>query len=197
MGSTQIPYRHFLLFPLFLILAALYSQVSAFTTDFPILDRPTEFLSEERVFQIFQEWKQKHGKFYKNEKEEEMRLEIFKTNVKYIVGKNSKRKPDSDHLVGLTKFADMSNEEFRQVHTSKIKIPFDKRKTIQMKNVEKKPTPVYCDAPPSRDWRKYGAVTEVKDQHLCGKLAYVLLTFQINHVSNSQILSFLSISQLT
>ncbi|XP_075091071.1 cysteine protease XCP2 isoform X1 [Nicotiana tabacum] len=133
-----------------------------------LLSLPNELLSEERIFQLFQEWKQKQGKVYKNEKEEEMRLEKFRRNVKYIVEKNSKRKSDSDHLVGLTNFADMSNEEFRQVHTSKIKIPFDKRKTIQMKNVEKKPTPVYCDAPPSRDWRKHGAVTEVKNQDLCG-----------------------------
>ncbi|MCE5165951.1 hypothetical protein HAX54_013387 [Datura stramonium] len=156
------------LFPLFLIFAALSSQVSAFTTDFPILDRPTEFLSDEKVSQLFQEWKQKHGKVYKDEKEEEMRLESFKGNVKYIVEKNSKRKSDSDHLVGLTKFADMSNEEFRHVHTSKIKIPFNKKKTIQMNNVEKKPTPASCDVPPSKDWRKHGAVTEVKDQGQCG-----------------------------
>ncbi|NP_001312881.1 low-temperature-induced cysteine proteinase-like precursor [Nicotiana tabacum] len=168
MGSIQIPYRHFLLLPLFLILAALYSQVSAFTTDFPILDRPTEFLSEERVFQLFQEWKQRHGKVYKNEKEEEMRLDKFKRNVKYIVEKNSKKKSDSDHFVGLTKFADMSNEEFRQVHTSNIKIPFNKRKTIQMRSVERKPSTASCDVPPSKDWRKHGAVTEVKNQDQCG-----------------------------
>ncbi|MCD7446197.1 hypothetical protein HAX54_045254 [Datura stramonium] len=85
------------------IFAALSSQVSAFTTGFPILDRPTEFLSDEKVSQLFQEWKQKHGKVYKDEKEEEMRLESFKGNVEDIVEKNSKRKSDPDHLVGLRK----------------------------------------------------------------------------------------------
>ncbi|KAG5622383.1 hypothetical protein H5410_007601 [Solanum commersonii] len=94
MGNTQKFHLFLLLsFPLFLILAALSSQVSAFTTDFPeLIDKPQELLSEERVFQLFQEWKQKHGKIYKNEKEEEMRLENFKRNVKYIVDKNSKRR---------------------------------------------------------------------------------------------------------
>ncbi|PHT30428.1 hypothetical protein CQW23_30022 [Capsicum baccatum] len=169
MGSKLRPSIFLLLFPFFLIFAALSSQVSAFTTDFPVLDRPTEPLSHEKVSQLFQEWKQQHGKVYKNEKEEEMRLENFKGNVRYIVEKNSKRKSDSDHLVGLTKFADMSNEEFIQVHTSKIKIPFDKKKTIQMKNVEKKITTIAsCDVPLSKDWRKHGAVTEVKDQGQCG-----------------------------
>ncbi|KAJ8545438.1 hypothetical protein K7X08_018021 [Anisodus acutangulus] len=168
MGSKQSHLLFLFLLPLFLIFVALSSQVSAFATEFPILDRPNEFISEQRIFQLFQEWKQKHGKVYNNEKEEEMRLENFKRNVKYIVENNSKRNSNSDHLVGLTKFADMSNEEFRQVHTSKIKIPFNKKKTIQMKNVEKTTTSISCDAPPSRDWRKHGAVTEVKDQGQCG-----------------------------
>jgi len=173
MRSKQSPPLFLFLFPLFLIFVALSSQVSSFTTDFPMLDRPTEPLSEERVFQLFQEWKQKHGKVYKKEKEEEVKLENFKRNVKYIVEKNSKRKSDSDYLVGLTKFADMSNEEFRQVHTSKITIPFNKRKTIQMKKVGQKPTPFSCDAPPSMDWRKHGAVTKVKDQGECGNFTLV------------------------
>ncbi|CAN4084216.1 unnamed protein product [Withania somnifera] len=168
MGSKHNPSLFLSLFPVFLIFAALSSQVSTFTTDFPILDRPTEFLSDEKVFQLFQEWKQKLGKVYKNEEEEEMRLENFKRNVKYIIKKNSKRKSDSDHLVGLTIFTDMSNEEFSQVYTSKIKIPFNKNKTIQMKNVGKKSTTASCDAPPSWDWRKYRAVTEVKSQGHCG-----------------------------
>ncbi|MCD7459697.1 hypothetical protein HAX54_041654 [Datura stramonium] len=166
MRNTQETY---LLLFLFLILAALSSQVDCFSSDFSILEGPNdEFISDESVFQLFQEWKQKHGKVYKNEKEEEMRLEKFRRNVKYIVEKNSKRKSASDYLVGLTIFADMSNEEFREIHGSKIKIPFNKRKIIQMKNVEKKPTPISCDAPSWRDWRKHGAVTEVKNQDQCG-----------------------------
>ncbi|KAL3377097.1 hypothetical protein AABB24_003489 [Solanum stoloniferum] len=158
----------YLLFFLFLILAALSSQVYSISSDFSILDRSNDFISDESVFQLFQEWKQKHGKVYKDEKEEEMRLEKFRWNVKYIVEKNSERKSASEHFVGLTNFADMSNEEFREVHGSKIKIPFNKRKIIQMKNVEEKPTSISCDAPRSRDWRKHGAVTEVKNQELCG-----------------------------
>ncbi|KAK6797377.1 hypothetical protein RDI58_005079 [Solanum bulbocastanum] len=158
----------YLLFSLFIILAALSSQVYSISSDFSILDRSNEFISDESVFQLFQQWKQKHGKVYKDEKEEEMRLEKFRWNVKYIVEKNSERKSASEHFVGLTNFADMSNEEFREVHGSKIKIPFNKRKIIQMKNVEEKPTSISCDAPPSRDWRKHRAVTEVKNQQLCG-----------------------------
>ncbi|KAM3284940.1 hypothetical protein P3S67_023739 [Capsicum chacoense] len=88
-----------------------------------------------------------------------MKLENFKRNVKYIVEKNSKRKSEAFHLVGLNNFADMSNEEFRQVHSSKMKMPFNKKKTVSANS---------CDAPPSKDWRKHGVVTEVKDQGGCG-----------------------------
>ncbi|KAM3251334.1 hypothetical protein P3L10_005404 [Capsicum annuum] len=57
------PNFHLLLkFPLFLILAALSSQVYSFSSGFQELDKPQELLLEERVFQLFQEWKQKHGK---------------------------------------------------------------------------------------------------------------------------------------
>ncbi|CAN4105599.1 unnamed protein product [Withania somnifera] len=153
---------------LFLILAAISSQVYCFSSGFSILDIPDEFISDEGVFQLFQEWKQKHGKVYKDEKEEEMRLEKFGRNVEYIVEQNSNRKSASEHFVGLTNFADMSNEEFQEVHGSKLKIPFNKREIIQMKNVETKSTPISCDAPRTWDWREHGAVTEVKDQELCG-----------------------------
>ncbi|PHT90416.1 hypothetical protein T459_05529 [Capsicum annuum] len=88
-----------------------------------------------------------------------MKLENFKRNVKYIVEKNSKRKSEAFHLVGLNNFADMSNEEFRQVHSSKMKMPFNKKKKTVSANS--------CDAP-SKDWRKHGVVTEVKDQGGCG-----------------------------
>lgn len=175
----------YLLLFLFLILAALSSQVYSISSEFSILDRSNEFISDERVFQLFQEWKQKHGKIYQDEKEEEMRLEKFRWNVKYIVEKNSQMKSASDYFVGLTNFADMSNEEFREVHGSKLKIPFNKRKIIQMKNVEEKTTPISCDSPRSRDWRKLGAVTEVKNQELCGKLTHLLLSFSIYHLTNS------------
>ncbi|CAN4105602.1 unnamed protein product [Withania somnifera] len=89
-----------------------------------------------------------------------MKLENFNRNVKYIVEKNSNRKSDSDHLVGLNNFADMSNEEFRQVHTSNIKMPSNKQSNTISANS--------CNASPSKDWRKHGVVSEVKDQGGCG-----------------------------
>lgn len=84
-GKKQKSHLFLLLsFPFLLILSALSSQVSSFTTDFPILDRPTEPLPEERVFQ---QWKQKHAKIYKNEKEEEMRHIVTLSHI-HTIGVN-------------------------------------------------------------------------------------------------------------
>ncbi|MCD7446201.1 hypothetical protein HAX54_045258 [Datura stramonium] len=130
-----------------------------------LFDRPNEFFPDGIVFKLFQDWKEKHGKSYNHVKEEKMRLEIFKSNVKYIMEKNSKRKSDSEQLVGLTIFADMSNEEFREVYSSKMKIPFNKKNTILMR---KSSMTSSCDAPPALDWRKHGVVTEVNNQGNCG-----------------------------
>ncbi|XP_002533962.2 low-temperature-induced cysteine proteinase [Ricinus communis] len=126
-----------------------------------------ELLSEERVKELFQQWKEKHRKVYKHVEEAEKRLENFRRNLKYVVEKNQKKKNlGSAHTVGLNKFADMSNVEFRQKYLSKVKKPIKKRNnnlmTSRQRNLQS------CVAPSSLDWRKKGVVTPVKDQGDCG-----------------------------
>jgi C1A family cysteine protease len=75
--------------------------------------------------------------------------------------------------VGLNKFADLSNEEFKELYLSKVKKPINiKRSTARdwrQRNLQT------CDAPSSLDWRKKGVVTAVKDQGDCGKFRRLLL----------------------
>jgi len=129
-----------------------------------------KFPSEEGVVELFQRWKEEHLKFYNHPEEAKLRLENFKRNLKYIVEKNAKRNYPYGHRLGLNRFADMSNEEFKHKFISKIKKPFSKRNGLPVNDDS-------CeDAPYTLDWRKKGVVTGVKDQGNCGKLLYTLYT---------------------
>ncbi|KAK7332047.1 hypothetical protein VNO80_28794 [Phaseolus coccineus] len=121
-----------------------------------------KFPSEEGVVELFQRWKEEHLKFYNHPEEAKLRLENFKRNLKYIVEKNAKRNYPYGHRVGLNRFADMSNEEFKHKFISKIKKPFSKRNGLPVNDDS-------CEeAPYTLDWRKKGVVTGVKDQGNCG-----------------------------
>lgn len=153
-------FQKFQLVILFLILASaasLPSEYSVVGHDF------NEFVSEERVLELFQRWKDKHGKAYTHTGEAERRFKNFKNNLEYIV---EKKNNPSGHVVGLNKFADMSNEEFRETYLKKIQKPTSKAFGNAKSNSHK--TVQSCEAPSSLDWRKRGIVTPVKDQGSCG-----------------------------
>ncbi|XP_022724094.1 low-temperature-induced cysteine proteinase-like [Durio zibethinus] len=150
-----------------LILASLKCLSSSPPSEYSMVEHELNaFLSEERVVEMFQQWKEKHGKIYQHAEEAEKRFENFKRNLKYILERNEKRKSaKGEHRVGLNKFADMSNEEFRKAYLSNVKRPFNKRSTLS-RNIGRKVKS--CDPPSSLDWRNYGIVTGVKDQGSCG-----------------------------
>ncbi|KAI3872828.1 hypothetical protein MKX03_019031 [Papaver bracteatum] len=121
--------------------------------------------TEERLVEIFEKWREKHGKVYKHEEEKEMRLKSFKKNLNYIMERNRKNKKSDigQHEVGLNVFADMTNEEFRQTYLPSSKL-------ISKRTKENNPDSgmTNCDAPAFMDWRKKGVVTPVKNQRQCG-----------------------------
>ncbi|XP_057740852.1 low-temperature-induced cysteine proteinase-like [Arachis stenosperma] len=123
-----------------------------------------KFPSEERVVELFEKWKQEHKKSYTHQEEATLRLENFKRNLRYIVEKNAMQNQNSPegHRLGLNRFADMSNEEFKNKYISKVKQPLNKRLTNSFKDYSCENTPY------SLDWRKKGVVTSVKDQGDCG-----------------------------
>ncbi|CAM8994811.1 unnamed protein product [Rhodiola kirilowii] len=128
----------------------------------------TELRSDDKARELFQKWKQHHGKIYKHSDDAEKRFAIFRSNLKYIVEKNSNRWSSSGHVVGLNKFADLSNEEFKEKYTSKVKRPASKVRGDSISRRSMVSKMHSCKAPSSLDWRKYGAVTGVKDQGDCG-----------------------------
>lgn len=128
-----------------------------------------EFASEERVVELFQRWMEKHNKVYKHAEEMQKRFTSFKRNLRYIIGRNSDKGSKKAHSVGLNRFADLSNEEFKEMYFSKVKKPINKmsaasgsRRSMEARKMES------CDAPSSLDWRNSGIVTGVKDQGSCG-----------------------------
>ncbi|KMT04416.1 hypothetical protein BVRB_8g180920 [Beta vulgaris subsp. vulgaris] len=126
---------------------------------------PEEIQSENRVMELFQQWRNnyKHTKSYEYKKEELKRFDNFKRNLKYVFEKNENR---AGFTVGLNRFSDLSNEEFRKMYLGKIKIKnpvrLSKRKHTRMSSL------LGCDAPSFLDWREKGVVTQVKDQGVCG-----------------------------
>ncbi|XP_050225567.1 cysteine protease XCP1-like [Mercurialis annua] len=163
--------QNFNFFLIFLLITPLICFSFNLPSEYSIVgSNLNELLSEERVNDLFQQWREKHRKVYKNAEESENMLQHFKRNLNYVIEMNQKMKNSgsgSGFTVGLNKFADMSNEEFRGKYLSKIKRPIKKLKnnllmTSRQRNLQA------CDAPLSLDWRKKGAVTPVKDQGDCG-----------------------------
>lgn len=130
-------------------------------TKYSILsDDPDNF--EKETFKHFQVWKKKNGREYSSYEEEVKRYEIFKSNLKYIREKNSKRNSVNEYRLGLNKFSDLSYEEFSNIYLRVKEDPIIKG---NHKEVDES-----CEnAPTSWNWVDEGAVTEVKNQQKCGK----------------------------
>jgi len=105
------------------------------------------------------EWdkfKTKYGKLYASA-EENVRFNIFKQN--FIKAKRmSARDPHATY--GVTKFSDLTSEEFKSIYLMNVTRPFVAAPTAKVTPVPNLPT--------SFDWSSKGAVTPVKNQGQCG-----------------------------
>lgn len=170
MGSQKIQ-----LALIFFIWASLTCLCFSLPSEYSILGHELEDVrSEERVVELFQQWRHKHGRVYKHAEEVEKRLDNFRMNLKYIIEKNERtRVSPKAHRLGLNRFADMSNEEFREVYMSKVKKPFSEKSNTLMSSKRQQKLRSCDDAPSALDWRTKGVVTGVKDQGSCGKLFFL------------------------
>ncbi|KAL6594112.1 hypothetical protein ACP70R_049013 [Stipagrostis hirtigluma subsp. patula] len=70
--------------------------------------------SEQEARRMFVEWMAKHGKTYGSIGEEERRYAVFKDNLRLIDEENAAAvAAHSSSRLGLTVFADLTDEEFR------------------------------------------------------------------------------------
>lgn len=144
MAST---FNSMLITAAFLLLAMLASQATA------------RKLDEVSMTEKHEQWMAQHGRVYKDEAEKAKRFKIFKETVEYIEAFN--KAGNKSYVLGINQFADMTNEEFLSTSTG-----YKPRKDVSRGTSFR-----YADVsevPPSMDWRKKGAVTDVKDQQTCG-----------------------------
>lgn len=125
-----------------------------------------EIESEEGLSKLYDRWRSHHS-VPRSLPEREKRFNVFRHNVMHVHNSNKKNR---SYKLKLNKFADLTIHEFKNAYTgSKIKhhrmLQGPKRGSKQFmydhENVSKLPSSV--------DWRKKGAVTEIKNQGKCGK----------------------------
>ncbi|XP_010548429.1 PREDICTED: germination-specific cysteine protease 1 [Tarenaya hassleriana] len=159
----------FLSLVLLSIVASLASGES--TTSFPDdhLRLPSDGhrRTEEEVRSMYILWSAKHGKTYNGIDEQERRFNIFKDNLGFIDEHNHNKNTNATYKLGLTKFADLTNEEYRSLYLG-MKSE-SARRVAKAKNVSRRYAAVNGEMlPETVDWRQRGAVSPVKDQGTCG-----------------------------
>lgn len=143
------------------ISATLLFCSSVLARDFSIVGySPEDLTSMDKLIDLFESWMSRHGKIYKSIEEKMHRFEVFKDNLKHIDERNKKV---TSYWLGLNEFADLSHGEFKEMYLGlKAEMP---RKTASSEEFTYRDV---VDLPKTVDWRKKGAVTNVKNQGACG-----------------------------
>ncbi|KAJ3613098.1 hypothetical protein NHX12_019354 [Muraenolepis orangiensis] len=115
----------------------------------------------------FHAWKLKFGKTYSSPSEEARREQTWLSNRKMVLVHNILADQGiTSYRMGMTFFADMENEEYKQLVTGRGLRPMDS--STPRHGSAYLPQPGGADLPPTVDWRDKGYVTGVKDQKQCG-----------------------------
>ncbi|XP_054791965.1 cysteine proteinase mucunain-like [Prosopis cineraria] len=148
-----------LLFTVFTASSALDMSIISYDRIHP--DKST-WRTDDEVMAIYEHWLVEHGKVYNALGEKEKRFEIFKDNLRFIDEHNAENRT---YKVGLNRFADLTNEEYRAKY---LGTTIDPQRRIAKTRSNRYAPQVGDKLPESIDWRKEGAVVQVKDQGSCG-----------------------------
>merc|ERR1712088_87792 len=136
-----------------LILIAIFATITSSTNASP--------LGLEDNLQ-WEKFKLQHEKVYPLKDEEEVRKDVFRTNLRKIEAHNEREEKGLETWrMAVTQFADLTEKEFEQqmlggyVRTPQSSGGHAKRE-------------VASDLPASVDWREKGVITEPKNQGSCG-----------------------------
>jgi len=130
---------------------------------------------------LYGQWKLAYKKVYTSASEESFRFATFLENYYTIIQHNAQ---DKSVTLGLNEFSDLTSEEFARFYTGLLpKQTFDAETFVF--NTE--------DLPASIDWRAKGAVTDVKNQGMCGScwaFSAIGALEGLYYLNNSQLLAF-------
>ncbi|CAN6919489.1 unnamed protein product, partial [Brassica oleracea var. botrytis] len=148
--------------------------------------------NETEVRLMYKQWLVENGKNYINGLgEKERRFKIFSDNLKFIDEHNSV--PNRSYEVGLTRFADLTKEEFRGMYLGS-KIEMSRGSVVGERYLYKEGD----DLPDHVDWREKGAVGPVKNQGYCSSgwaFSAIGAVESINQITTGELLS-LSVQEL-
>jgi cathepsin F len=143
---------------------------------------------ESYIFSKFQEFIVKHNKKYTTMEEYMERFKIFKNNYERVEAMQISPERQSSFNLGITKFSDMTAQEFRKTYLNlKISVKDIVKGKSKLSFLE------LNDAPESHDWRDHGAVGPVKDQGSCGScwaFSSVANLEGLNYIKNKNFLQF-------
>jgi cathepsin L len=100
-----------------------------------------------------------HSKQYKSNEEYQHRLQVYRNNLAIVEDHNRR---NLGFTLAMNMFADLSNEEFRQLYLQPV---FNASELVQTNIWNNEDVSLTA---PSVDWRTKGAVTGVKNQGQCG-----------------------------
>ncbi|XP_062095881.1 zingipain-2-like [Humulus lupulus] len=123
-------------------------------------------LHENGLIDMHEQWMAQYGRTYADDIEKNIRFEIFKNNVNYV--ENFNKEANRTYIVGINKFADLTNEEFLSYFTGLKMAVVPSSSSSGEYNSFKYENLTVDDVPSSIDWRNKGAVTDVKNQRKCG-----------------------------
>ncbi|OWM66286.1 cysteine proteinase COT44-like [Punica granatum] len=147
--------------------------------------------TDEELVSMYDSWLIKHGKSYTNALEErERRFEIFKDNV-WFVDEHNSNAANRSYRVGLNKFADLTNEEYRAMFLGTRSDA--KRRVMKARAASNRyAVDAHDRLPEAIDWRAKGAVNPVKNQGKCGScwaFSTVAAVEGINQIVTGELIS--------
>ncbi|PWA92500.1 Cysteine peptidase, asparagine active site-containing protein [Artemisia annua] len=124
--------------------------------------------SEQEVRNTYELWLIRHEKTYNALGEKERRFQIFNENLKFIDEHNASG--NLTYKVGLNRFADLTNEEYRSMHLGMRGDVSRRIAKMQRGEFSQRYMVKSNDMLPQKvDWRESGAVTPIKNQGGCGE----------------------------
>ncbi|XP_045414352.1 LOW QUALITY PROTEIN: cathepsin F [Lemur catta] len=130
------------------------------TSVLPLLSKdplPQDF--SVKMASVFKNFLITYNRTYATREEAQWRLSVFISNM--MRAQKIQALDQGTARYGVTKFSDLTEEEFRTIYLN----PFLREAPGKKMHLAK---PVDDPAPPEWDWRSKGAVTNVKNQGMCG-----------------------------